>query len=201
MNDDFSKTNSFNKFDVNQGQAKKKKGGLKKFNQVTVQNENFNIYGLGRIEYAELHGKANRPLKQVREELTPMIETCPCCHLPAPDQKQEYLKLYSTYDNPDDFSNCGQGVVLYYSFIKYVIVNLLIVAIGISCFNMYFNFKYYKELEKVCNDLNNDEIYKDEYQDICKLYISDADDYVDSTFFQFSSVNIKDYRKLFMKII
>ena len=192
--------NSYAKIEVKQGKKKKQKG-IKKLDQVTVKDENFNIYGLGEIKYAKLHGEANRPLYQNREELDySLIQKCPCCNFPAPDEKGQYLRFFSTGDDPDSFSNCGQGVVLYYSFIKYVIVSLLIVAVGISCFNIYFNFKYYKELQKVCNDLSNNEVYKNAVSDICELYVSEADDYVDSTFFQFSSVNIKDYRKLFMKI-
>ena len=185
------------KVEIAQEKPKNKKG-LKKLNQAkTIQDENFNIYGLGEIKYAKLHGKANRPLKQIGKEINPSIQRCPCCNLPAPDGK--YLKLYSTFDNPDDFSNCGQGVVLYYSFIKYIIVNLFIVAICVSGFNIYFSFKYYKELVNVCND-NNNEIYKEQFKDICKLYLNEANNIVDSTFFQLSSVNVKDYRKLYHKV-
>ena len=192
-NYNYNQPNSSTQFKIG-----KQRKGLKKLEQVTVQNENFNIYGLGDIKYAELHRKANRPLRQISEQLDPSMEKCPCCNLPVPDNK--FLRPYSTCDNPDEFSNCGQGVVLYYSFIKYIIVNLLIVGICISCYNMYFNFTYYKELEKVCNDLHKNEVLKNQFHDICELYTSEADDYVDSTFFQFSSVNIKDYRDLFKKI-
>ena len=185
---------------VESDQTTKKKKGLKKLDQKIVEDEEFNIYGLGEIRYAKLHGEANRPLFQLTEELDSEIQKCPCCNFPAPDEKKIKLRPYTTCDDPDDFSICGQGVVLYYSFIKYIIVNLLIVGICISCFNMYYNFRYYKELEKVCNDLNSDEVTDKDIKDICDLYISEADEYVDATFFQFSSVNIKDYRELFKKI-
>ena len=193
--------NSSSKIDVNEGKGKRKKG-LKKLEQKTAQDENFNIYGLGEIKYAKLHRNANRPLRQVVEELDQdaqkEIQKCPCCNLPAPDEEQKYFKYFSTNDSPDDFSNCGQGVVLYYSFIKFVIINLLIVAVGISCFTIYYSFTYYKELEKVCDDLYQYPSLKEKYESLCKLYISDAE--VDSTFFQFSAVNVKDYIKLRNKI-
>ena len=183
----------------------KKKKGIKRLEQITAQDENFNIYGLGEIKYAELHGKANRPLRQVKDELDLSIQKCPCCNLPAPDEKGEFLKFYSTCDNPDDFSNCGQGVVLYYSFIKYIIVNLFIVAVCISCFNIYFSYKYYTELEKVCNNFYKATYAQDtKFKEICKFYFTEVEDenfeyysLVDSFFFRFSSINIKDYRNLY----
>ena len=178
----------------------KKKKGIKRLEQITAQDENFNIYGLGEIKYAELHGKANRPLKQLKDELDlKSIQKCPCCNLPAPDEKGEYLTFYSTCDNPDDFSNCGQGVVLYYSFIKYIIVNLFIVAVCISCFNLYYSYKYYTELEKVCNNFYKATNALDtKFKEICKFYFTEVDNpLVDSFFFRFSSTNIKDYRNLY----
>jgi hypothetical protein len=185
------------------GKTKKKKG-LKRFSQVVCQDETFNIYGLGEIKYAELHGKANRPLKQISEKLDPSIQKCPCCHLPVPDENQKYLKPYSTFDNPDEFSNCGQGVVLYYSFIKYIIINMFIISVCVSAFNIYFSFKCYKELEKVCNNYLKSEFDPNKsYTEKCKFYFTEAEkdfEYyksVDSVFFMFSCVNIRHYIQLF----
>ena len=194
----------FGEEDPEKSKSKKKKKGLKRFSQIVSQDETFNIYGLGEIKYAELHGKANRPLKQITDELDPSIQKCPCCNLPVPDEEQKYLKPYSTCDNPDEFSNCGQGVVLYYSFIKYIIINLFIVSICVSCFNLYFSFKYYKELEKVCNNYLKTEFSPfSGYTEKCQFYFTEAsEDFeyyksVDSIFFMFSSVNVRDYIQLF----
>ena len=51
----------FGEEDPAKSKSKKKKKGLKRFSQIVSQDETFNIYGLGEIKYAELHGKANRP--------------------------------------------------------------------------------------------------------------------------------------------
>lgn len=127
-----------------------------------------------------------------------------------PCEKKGYLEQYSTCDNPNDFSNCGLGVVLYFSFIKYIISVMIIVSLFISYLNIYFGYKYTNELRIVCNDyykngimLSNDTSYLDD----CKFYFTEAEKgsenfsiIIDPYFFQFSSVNVKDYRKLYQKI-
>ena len=109
-------------------------------------------------------------------------------------------------DNPDDFSNCGQGVVLYYSFFKYIIMVAVIISVCTSAFNAYISNSYYNELTEVCNDIYKTQIkstpgLENSYPP-CKLYYTEADEdfiyysLVDTFLFRFSSVNVKDYRKL-----
>ena len=204
--------NSSSNFELDQTQdqvnnkGKKRKKGIKRKEEVIVIDNTFNLYKLGDVELAERHGSANKPLRQIKKP-DESVEFCPCCNLPA--KKDGYLEEYKTCDNPDDFSNCGQGVVLYYSFIKYVIMVMIVSCICISCFNIYFSYKYNHELNTVCNNYYKSELspnHNEVYYEYCKLYITEADpdsEYyspVDSFFFQFSSVNVKDYRKLYLKM-
>ena len=192
--------------------TEKRKKGLKKdlkSKEVEEIDDTFNIYSRGKVENALKHRSATRPKREIKE-LTTEEENdhlCPCCGLPEQvDKKIEYFK---TCDDPDDFSNCGQGVVLYYEFLKFVIMIFLIASIGISIFNIYFSNKYYNEMTKVCNNY-----YHEYYQGLtdknnfikdCEYYMTDSDrekdgDYIkqiDTFFFRFSAVNIEDYRNIF----
>ena len=189
----------------------KKKKGLKKdlkSKEVELINDTFNLYSRGKIEYAKKHRSASRP-KRDYEELNENEENehlCPCCGLPeAFDEKVTY---FSTCDDPDKYYTCGQGVVLYYDYIKFVIIVSFIATIGISVFNIYFSNKYYKEMTKVCNNIYH-EIYKfnGNYPTECQFYMTDSDPEIDEDikqietfFFRFSAINIEDYRKIYKYI-
>ena len=176
--------NSSSKFELEETQdqeinkSQKKNKGIKRQKEDTVRDntENtFNLYNLGDVELAERHGSANKPLKQLKE-FDSSVEFCPCCNLPA--KKDGYLEEFKTCDKSDDFSNCGQGVVLYYSFIKYVIMVMIVSCICISCFNIYFSYKYTHELNTVCNNYYKSELapnHNEVYYEYCKLYITEAD--------------------------
>ena len=161
----------------------KKKKGLKKdlkSKEVELIEDTFNLYSRGKIEYAKKHRSASRP-KRDYEELNENEENehlCPCCGLPeAFDEKVTY---FSTCDDPDKYYTCGQGVVLYYDYIKFVIIVSFIATIGISVFNIYFSNKYYKEMTKVCNNIYH-EIYKfnGNYPTECQFYMTDSDPEID----------------------
>ena len=196
--------------------TKKRKKGLKtdmKSKEVEVAEEPFNIYSRGKVYYAKIHGSATRPKRDMLKDLTEEEESqhiCQCCGLPEEIKgKFEYFK---TTDNPDDFSSCGQGVVLYYDYLKFVIMISLIASVGISLFNIYFSNQYYTELTKVCNNFYHEEYVADRnsqdltFLDItekCNFYMTDSDPDIDKNisqietfFFRFSSTNIKDYRGL-----
>ena len=190
----------------------KRKKGLKKeikSKELDVEEEEFNIYSRGTVINAKKHRSATRPKKEL-EDLNEQEENdhlCPCCGLPETVKgKVEYFK---TCDNPDSFSTCGQGVVLYYDYIKFVIIVSFIASIGISLFNIYFSNKYYKELTKVCNNYYHEELTPSnrDYPKECEFYMTDSDPekdtdikQIDTFFFQFSATNIKDYRELYKKM-
>ena len=162
---------------------KRKVKHLERKNETEDDDGTFNIYKLGDVKLAEIHRSANRPLRKLKEP-DGNCTFCPCCYLPA--EKENYLVQFKTCDNPDDFSDHGQGIVLYFSFIKFCTIVLFIASIFICFFNIYYSFKYTKEL----------------------LFTTEADDNedkskyarVDSIFFIFSAVNTKYYRNLYSEI-
>ena len=195
------------------GKPTKKKKGLKKdlkSKEVEIIDDTFILYSRGSIKNAEKHRSATRPKREIEgTELTDEEENkhiCFCCGMPeAVEGKIEY---YKTCDNPDDFYNCGLGVVLYYDYLQFVIIISLIASVGMTLFNIYFSSKYYYEMTKVCNNYYH-EVYegltdKSNYIKECQYYMTDSDreidgEYIkqiDSFFFQFSSINIKDYRNI-----
>ena len=173
---------------------------------------NFNIYSRGTIINAKKHRSATRPKKEIQPltEEEEFKHICPCCGLP--EKVIGKLEYFETMDNPDEFSNCGQGVVLYYDYIKFVIIIALIASVGMTCFNIYFSYSYYDEMTKVCNNYYHNEyqnlVDKSNYYKECQFYMTDSDPEIDgdnikhieSFFFKFSSVNIKDYRNLYKKL-
>ena len=177
-----------------------------KFDKKDQDNEEdgpFEIYGPGNVKYAELHSSANKPLRQLNP-INSTVQVCPCCNSYL--ATKGILEPYSMCDKPDDFSNCGQGVVLYYAFLKYIIMVSVIISIGTSAFNAYLSNSYYNELTEVCNNVyrtqikgttGNENIYP-----ACNLYYTEADkdfiyySIVDTFLFRFSSVIAKDYRNL-----
>ena len=195
--------------------GKKRKKGLKKDIKSKEQEdieEEFNIYAKGTIRNAEKHRSATRPKREI-QDLTEQDENdhiCPCCGLP--EEVEGKLEYFKTCDSPDDFSNCGQGVVLYYDYIKFVIMISIIASVGMACFNIYFSNKYYTEMTKVCNNYYHEKFKtmpdKSQYLKDCEFYMTDSDidtdgDYInkiDSFFFRFSSVNVQDYRGIFKNL-
>ena len=156
-----------------------------------------------------MQSSANKPLKKLRN-IDSSVEVCPCCNSYL--ATKGILEPYSMCDNPDDFYNCGQGVVLYYSFLKYILAVAIIVSLGTSCINIYLSNNYYIQLTKVCNSLyenviKNDYKLADNYPG-CKFYYTDVPDtdnfnyssIVDSFFFRFSSLHVQDYREIFEKL-
>ena len=126
--------------------GKKKKKGLKKdikSKEVEDIGEEFNVYAKGTMANAEKHRSATRPKRELNEltDEDQINHLCPCCGLP--EVVPGKLEYYKTFDDPDEFSNCGQGVVLYYDYIIFVILIALISSVGMGCFNIYFSNKYY----------------------------------------------------------
>ena len=173
----------------------------------------FNIYQPGEKEKAENHRSANRPQREKRdtdnkENKEDFVDLCPCCQLPV--MKKGFVEPFKMCDDPKDFSICGIGVSLYFSSIKFIIFIMFFVSICIGSLNIYYSYKYTKELTKVCNiyfSIKN--ITNQNYTEECKYYYTEKDKYfeyfeiyslADTLFFRFSSVNTKDYRDLYHKI-
>ena len=172
-----------------------------------IKNEEeppFSIYQLGKIDLAEKHRSANKPLREILKSDT-IIDYCPCCNFPV--MQKGILEPFKTCDDPEDFSNCGIGVSLYFSFIKFIILIMLVVSIFIGFINIYYSYKYTIELIKVCNIYYKTEFSTNKnYTEECKYYFTEADEdseyysLADTFFFRFSSVNVKDYRDFYQKL-
>ena len=105
--------------------------GLKQLNldNIEVKEEKKAKFSLGEIKIAKIHKKSTKPLKQIKD-LTKediKINSCPCCGLPTKIKGK--LEDYKMCDNPDEFTNCGEGVVLYFSFFKFCIFVIFIATI------------------------------------------------------------------------
>ena len=203
VNSESNPISNGNQIPTNSKKKKKKKvKHLERKNETEDDDGTFNLYKLGDVKLAEIHRSANRPLRKL-QDIDENCTFCPCCCYPA--EKENYFVQFKTCDDPDAFADHGQGIVLYFSFIKFCISVLFIASIFICFFNIYYSFKYTKELENICNN-----IYKNggEYKQDCKLFTTEADDNedkskyarVDSIFFIFSAVNTKYYRNLYSEI-
>ena len=159
---------------------------------------------IGKISAAKIHRDANRILKQINK-FDKNTKFCPCCCLPCPTKG--VLVRFSYCEDTDNFIETGQGTSLYFFFFKYSMIIMAATAIIIGIPFLIFSYLYTYALQKFCN-----KYYKNRFSETlglmsnCELYITEkefADDYysvVDSPFFLFSSVNIKDYRMMFYRL-
>ena len=159
---------------------------------------------IGKISAAKIHRDANRILRQINK-FNKNTKFCPCCCLPCPTPG--VLEKFSYCDDTDDFIETGQGTSLYFSFFKYSMIIMAATAVIIGIPFLIFSYQYTFDLQKMCNNYyRNRFIVEKNLMNNCELYITVkdfADDYysvVDSPFFLFNSINIKDYRKMFYKL-
>ena len=180
--------------------------GLKRKNDTVYTDIEFNLDGLGKVQIAEQHASANRILKQIKD-FNSETKFCPCCYLPC--EKPGTLERFGFCDDTDMFKNFGQGTSLYFSYFKYSIILMVAAFVIIGIPFLIFSYQYTYALRKVCNYYYKNELNIDEKKDLfdyCNLYITVEEfasgnySLVDSPFFLFSSVNIKDYRKLYYRI-
>ena len=164
--------------------------GLKRLNNKGVKEEKKTKFSLGEIKIAKIHKEANRPLKKVKDLTKEEIKnnSCPCCGLPTKIRGK--LEDYNICDSPDEFSDYGDGVILYFSFFKFCIFVTFIASIGIGFFDSYISYNCYDELQKFCDNLyeyykknynysnidynNENSIYRlySSYEDTCEIYFS-----------------------------
>ena len=158
---------------VKKKKKKKTMKGLKKLklDNIEVKEEKKTKFSLGEIKIAKIHKEATRPLKQKKDLTSEDIKnnSCPCCGLPTKISGK--LEDYKICDSPDEFTNCGQGVILYFSFLKFYIFIALFATIGISIFDSYISYYYYSELKIICNNFFDEHDLEKCYYD-CR-YFSD----------------------------
>ena len=167
----YKELNDEDKNVINRKRRVKKKNkttkGLKKLNldTIEVKEKNKTKFSLGEIKIAKNHKKATKPLKQIKDLTKEDIKlnSCPCCGLPSKISGK--LEDYKICDNPDEFTNCGEGVVLYFSFFKFCIIVIFIATIGISLFDSCISYYYYSKLKIFCDKLPMKEEYYINYSD------------------------------------
>ena len=139
--------------------------GLPTSGSIEVKQKKNSLFSEGEIKIAKIHREATRPLKKIKDLTKEEIKnnSCPCCGLPT--QIFGKLEHYKMCDSPDEISNCGEGVILYFSFFKFCIIVCFIGTIGISFFDSYISYNYYYELKNFCDILPDDYIKDNEYND------------------------------------
>ena len=132
---------------------------LENLGNIEVKKEKKTKFSLGEIKIAKIHSKANKPLKQLKDLTKEEIKnnSCPCCG--SPTEINGKLEDYKMCDSPDEFFNCGEGIILYFSFFKFCIFVTFIATIGISCVNSYISYNYYYELQKICHYFDDHIVY------------------------------------------
>ena len=175
-------------------------------NKIKTTEDEFNLCKEGKIEFSKLHSSANRPLRQIGD-LNKSTPFCPCCDLPA--EQEEVLIPFKFCENIEKYSECGEGIYLYFAFFKFAIMSLFICSVFIGLTNIYYSYKCNVALIKFCNNyLKKILLIKGDFSFLneCKLYFTDAEknsEYYNNNnndFFKFSSVNIENYINLFKKI-
>ena len=175
----------------------------KKLNKKEAKEEKttkFSKFSLGKIEYAKIHSQVTRPLKQLQDLTEEKKNSLPCCGLSS--QINGKLEPYKIFDNPDEFVNYGEGVVLFFSFYKFAIVVTFFVTIGISFVDSYVSYNYYYELRETCNNFNEDRanIY-DDYLDIIFFIMRSIQWKMNAYFILMMILKIMNYKIFFFKLV
>ena len=161
---------------------------------------NFNLEGLGTIEFAKLHRDANRPLKKIKD-FDDSIIFCPCCSLPK--EKNGYIEEFKFNENTDEFIQCGTGIPLYFSFFRFSLFILIFLSITIFLPTFILTNYYTSELIDICrkiyeNEGNNININYPEcsnfigIEGISKYFINGS-----GWALRFNGINLKYYRMLY----
>jgi hypothetical protein len=110
----------------------------------------YRLDGLGDIELAKLHREANRPLRKIKE-FNKDTKFCPCCSLPI--AQKGYIEKFNFCDNTDKFSECGNGISLYFSYFRFSIIILILAFVTMGLPTFYFTYEYTWQLHNECNKI------------------------------------------------
>ena len=167
-------------------------------------------FSLGEIKIAKIHKEATRPLKQIKDLTKEEIKnnSCPCCGLPTKIKGK--LEDYKMCNSPDEFTNCSDGVVLYFSFFKFCMIVTFIAALGIGGVCSYISYNYYNELQEFCdnlpmiNETDSDVYYKCEIYSKALLLRKGAKHnetiLFNSNIFKLSLVHFRNYENIFKSL-
>ena len=157
----------------------------------------FNMEGPGTINLAKLHRDANRPLKKIKE-FDENIQFCPCCSLPK--QKEGYIEELNYKESTDDFTQCGTGIPLYFSFFRFSLIILIFASLSISLPTLLLSNYYTNQLMIECGKIhNNDEESVNIYQECNNFFVEDTKSFNGSSWsLRFNAINLNQYKLLYL---
>ena len=117
-------------------------------NQIKETEDEFNLCKEGKIEFSKIHSSANRPLNKIGD-FNNKTQFCPCCNLPA--EQDNILMPFKFCDSIEKYSECGEGIFLYFAYFKFAIASLFVCSLIIGFTNIYYNFNCNKTLKNFCN--------------------------------------------------
>ena len=164
----------------------------KKVVNVKDKNKKFSLYGKGYIKYAKLHSNAHIPFKDKEKKSSNEITYCNCCKLPS-YQKENFEKYSFCKSTPEDFSNCGIGISLYYFFFQFAILILFITTLIAAIPMIIMSEHYTRGLDTICEKFDKNSKNKKNITNLCNKEDSDWA-------LRFRVNNIKNYRELFILI-
>ena len=180
---------------------------LKRSNRPVLKRQsqgNFNLDGVGEIEYAKLHRDANRPLRKIKE-FDKNTKFCPCCSLPV--EQKGYIERFNFCDNTDKFAECGKGISLYFSYFRFAIYLSLLAFTFMGLPTILITNLFSNELSKVCYQIYEmkkekiNETFPDcinfiNVKGISEFFINGED-----WMLKYNSINLKQFRNVHSKLV
>ena len=162
----------------------------------------FNLEGLGSIELAKTHRDANKPLKKIKE-FDEKVEFCPCCSLPK--KKEGYIEEFNFNENTDEFSLCGMGIPLYFSFFRFCLFILIFTFISISLPSIISTNYYTNQLIEECNKLILEEEINNSSHPECINFMTIEGktkySFKDSNWaLRYNGINLRHYKLLYFNL-
>ena len=158
--------------------------------------ENFSLDNVGRIDLAEEHRSANRPLYK-KKEFNKETKFCQCCNLPC--QQKGVIEPFSFCESVKNFAKCGKGIYLYFFYIIYAIFCFIIIGIISSISFILLNKKYSNNVYNICSDKSESMEIKFNLSEKCS-YWTNRDNNLNSSeyvlFYSYSLYNLNAYKEL-----
>jgi hypothetical protein len=202
-----------NKQNNNDNESKSNRSNFKWLNKLKrnkrpvpkrLSQGNFNLDGVGEIEYAKLHRDANRPLRKIKE-FDKNTKFCPCCSLPV--EQKGYIERFNFCDNTDKFAECGKGISLYFSYFRFAIYLSLLAFTFMGLPTILITNLFSNELSKVCYQIYEmkkekiNETFPDcinfiNVKGISEFFINGED-----WMLKYNSINLKQFRNVHSKLV
>ena len=154
--------------------------------------DNFSLDNLGKLELAEEHRSANRPLHKIKD-FNKKTKFCQCCNLPC--IQSGIIEPFSFKDSVKKFAVCGKGIYLYFFFISYAVFCFFIIFIISSISFIIINNKYYKNVINLCKI--NDSYIKEKCDTFKEMNLNLSDVYWS---YKYSIDNLRIYKDLYHEL-